>query len=313
MLILWTTWFFPKLYIRSFPCIPNRVVSNMFNFSNSWEITKACFKVVWEEKILILFPLIAMLTTGLAMTFLVGCFIIWSFWVDLFGGSGYIVYLVFSFLYYFFMYTIAIFSNVAIIGCAKIKLEGGKPTLKDGFDLAFKRIGAIVAWGAVSATVGIILQLIRDIRYIGPIISNLLGLAWSILTYFVVPIIAYENLNPFAAIGKSKDLLAKSWGTALVANFSMGLIFFLCCIPVFLVLLVLFFGSIATGSIFVILGVIGLCVLVFVFLSAVYTALKSVLMTVLYRYATTGETGFGFSESTVRGMFVQKQKRGIFG
>ncbi len=278
------------------------------NFHDSWTMSKACFRVLWEEKILVVFPLISMLATGLILMVLFGGLMIASITTDLMGGSGFVVFLVFSFLYFFLLYIVAIYSNVAIVGCARIKLEGGKPTLRDGWKAASERLGAIIMWALLAATIGVLLQIIRSAGKIGEIAANLLGLAWNILTYFVVPVIAFENVGPFKAIGRSKDILRRTWGEALVSNISMGLIFFLVSLPILLLLGFLFIATVSTGMLVPAFLILGILLLFIIILWAVHTALKAILMTALYRYATTGVAGLGIPDETVRGMFTQKKK-----
>jgi len=280
------------------------------NFRDSWTMSKACFKVLWDEKMLVVFPLVSMLATGLIMMFLLGAMVFATISANILGGSGMIVYLIFSFLYFFILYTVAIFSNVAIVGCARKKLDGGKPTLSDGWRIASQRIGAVIAWAIVAATVGVILQVIRSLGKVGEIAASLLGWGWNILTYFVVPVIAYENVGPIKAMSRSKDILKRTWGEALVSNISISLIFFLASLPLILVLCFLLILSAATGSIPMILTSIFLLVIAIILIWAIHTALKGILMAALYRYATTGRAGLGIGDDAMRNMFTQK-RRGI--
>ena len=61
------------------------------------------------------------------------------------------------FLFYIVMYTVIIYSNVALVGAAMIRLRGGNPTVSDGFRIAGERFGPIISYAVISATVGVIL------------------------------------------------------------------------------------------------------------------------------------------------------------
>ena len=67
----------------------------------------------------------------------------------------------------------------------------------------------------------------------GQFVAGLLGMAWSITTYFVIPVLVVEKKNPFEAMKRSVGILRKTWGESLVANFGIGLIVFLLIIPIF--------------------------------------------------------------------------------
>src|SRR4029077_13330612 len=96
------------------------------------------------------------------------------------------------------------------------------------------RLPVIAGWALVSATVGLILRIIEDrSARIGQIVAALLGMAWTVVSFLVVPILVIENKGPIAALKDSTALLKKTWGEQLVSNFSFGMIFFLLALPAF--------------------------------------------------------------------------------
>ena len=65
----------------------------------------------------------------------------------------------------------------------------------------------------------------------GRFVAGLLGAAWTVVSFLVVPILVVENKNPFAALQESAGLVKKTWGEQVAGNFGFGLIFFLLAIP----------------------------------------------------------------------------------
>src|SRR5262249_51826250 len=123
------------------------------------------------------------------------------------------------FAYYFCNYFVVVFCNSALISCALIRFNGGTPTVGDGLQAAASRLPQILAWALVSATVGILLKAVENVHErAGQLISGLLGLAWTVLTYFVVPVLVVEKVGPFEAIRRSMAILRKTWGEALVGQ-----------------------------------------------------------------------------------------------
>jgi hypothetical protein len=185
--------------------------------------------------------------------------------------------------------------------CASIRMNGGDPTVADGFKGAFSRIGAIFMWSLVSATVGMILRAIAErAGLIGRIITSLLGVAWSILTYFAVPVMIFEGAGVGRSIKRSGELIKKTWGEALVAQSGMGLFFGM----LFLLGLIPLFGSIflaAQGSLGAIVAVIVGAAVVFYWigLGVVSAALQGVFHVALYRYASTGVVPSGYPEELI--------------
>src|SRR6202011_2079960 len=94
------------------------------------------------------------------------------------------------------------------------------------------------SWAIFAATVGTILRAIQDkVGALGKIITGLIGIVWSIATFFVVPVIAYENLGPIDAFKRSAEIMKEKWGESLGSTFSFGLLrlvaFILVCFPLF--------------------------------------------------------------------------------
>jgi len=187
------------------------------------------------------------------------------------------------------------------------------PVLADGFRIARERLGIIVAYAAISATVGMILRAISERGgLIGQIASSILGFAWSVLTFLVIPVLVMEKVGPVDAIKRSGELLKQTWGEQLAANFGMGMIFGLATFGIAIVGMVLIaaFAAIDAG-VLVAIAVIAM-ILAIIALSLVGSALGGIYQAALYRYATSGTVDSHFSPETIQGAFAQKPKRGMF-
>jgi TatD family hydrolase len=65
----------------------------------------------------------------------------------------------------------------------------------------------IFQWALLAATVGIILKMIEGrSSIIGKLVAGLIGLAWTLASFLVVPILAFEELGPFEALSRSAEL-----------------------------------------------------------------------------------------------------------
>ena len=130
-------------------------------FSNSWKLFKAAASVLAADRELLIFPIIS--TIGviiISLTFAVPMFLSNFFdtlFSDKFGILGYVV----LFLFYIVQYTVVFYANTALVGAAMIRLNGGDPTVKDGFRIANSRFGAIIGYALISATVGMILKALQ--------------------------------------------------------------------------------------------------------------------------------------------------------
>ena len=156
----------------------------------------------------------------------------------------------------------------------------------------------IAGWALVSATVGLILRIIEDRSdRIGQIVAGLLGMAWTVVSFLVVPILVMENKGPIAALRDSTALLKKTWGEQLVSNFSFGAIFFLLSIPALALIFLGFHLGGAVGGI----ACIVLAVIYLIVLGLVQSALQAIFQTALYLYARDGQVPEGFRAEVLDG------------
>jgi hypothetical protein len=140
-------------------------------------------------------------------------------------GSLPLEFYVWMFCLYVVQYFVVIFFNTALIGCAIVLLGGGHPTVWDGLKLAVSRIGAILGYAIISATVGVLLQVVAEkLGFVGRLIAGGFGLAWTAATFLVVPILAAEGVGPMQAVERSSELLRKTWGENLIGNAGISLV-----------------------------------------------------------------------------------------
>jgi len=272
-------------------------------FSNGWTIAVTSFKVLKANKQLIIFPILS--AASLILIF-------GSFFVAMFASAGWdmdnlrytdnkaVGYAV-LFAFYVVNYFIVVFFNMALIHCAKLYFEGEEVTVKDGINFSISRIGVIFSWALVAATVGLVLRAIQEkAGSIGKLITGLIGVVWSIATFFVVPVIAYEKLGPIDAVNRSIQLMRQKWGESLGAGFSFGLIQFLAIIllavPAFIIGAVV---HVVAGVVVFILGVF--------LLSAIFSAVRTIFISAVYNNVT-GDLDGHFNQQMIDGLFIEKRK-----
>ncbi len=251
---------------------------NLFTrMSNGWKISMDSFAVLKENRQLILFPILS----SLSMMLIIGSFLVVLFasagWdVDGIREQGTTANYVLLFLYYLVNYFIVVFFNTALVHCTHLYFKGEEPTIKAGLQFSLSRVGAIFSWAVFAATVGFILRILQEnLGTIGKIITSLIGIVWSIATFFVVPVIAYENLGPIKAFERSTQLMKEKWGEKLGSAFSFGLVQLLAMVLLAIPSLILGLlvnpiagGALFLAGVFIILAVISAAKMIFV--SAVY-------------------------------------------
>ncbi|MBS1599479.1 MAG: hypothetical protein JST75_14735 [Bacteroidetes bacterium] len=268
--------------------------------SNGWTLSMNSLKVLKENKQLIIFPVLS----GISMILIIGSFVI-----ALLASAGWdIEYIndentawnyVIGFLFYLVNYFIVAFFNTALIQCTRDYFNGEQPSVKKGLQFAWSRVGAIFSWSLFAATIGFGLKLLQEnLGTVGKIITGIIGIVWSIATFFVVPIIAYENLGPIQAFKRSTQIMKEKWGESLGANFSFGLLRFLgliLCVP--LLALAAFINPI--------LGIILFALAVF-FVLAVSSAAQIIFISAVY-HNLNGDPVKNFNEKFAENLFQAKK------
>ncbi len=279
-------------------------------YRRSLTLAKASFAILRADRELLVFPLLSFVALLLVLI----AFAVPFSLTGLNHGSLTAVGAVIAFLFYVVMYTVGFFFNSALIGAALIRLGGGDPTVRDGLRIARSHIGAIVGYAVLSATVGIVLRYIAErLGFIGQIVISIIGFAWTVATFLVVPVLVAEGMGPIEAVKQSAELLRKTWGEQLIGNVGIGLIFGLPTLLVGLVAIVLGIAVAAVSSTLVV-GVLVVAFLVIFAISIVAQALTGIYTASLYRYATKGDAG-AFDTDALSAAFKPRAggAKGLFG
>src|SRR5580704_5214121 len=175
----------------------------MGKVTRTWSLMSECWQVLRQDKSLLVFPLIS----GVCCLLLLASFAIPFYRTGAWVPPGHdalpqrqVLYYGTLFAFYVCNYFIVVFFNSAIVACAAIRMGGGTPTIGDGLRTAASRLPVIAGWAVVSATVGLVLRIIEDRSdKIGQIVAGVLGMAWTLASFMVVPILVIENKNPISA------------------------------------------------------------------------------------------------------------------
>jgi hypothetical protein len=272
-------------------------------FSRSWTLVKASAAVLRSDKELLIFPILS----GLAAMLVVATFIVPMFAFRLFENGVGVIGAIWGFLFYLCLYFITFFFNAALVSAAIIRLDGGDPTLADGFNAAKAKLLPILGYAAIAATVGMLLQALKnkDNNFLIRMIGSGLGVAWTLSTFLVVPVLVQQNVGPIEAIKQSVALLKRTWGENAIGNVGIGLVFGLLMFGMILISVVLVIAAASVSAALAItIGV--LAVLAIVGLGVVQSALAAIYSAALYRYATVGQAPAGFEGAGLQTAFAPK-------
>ena len=255
-----------------------------------WEMSKLSMAVVKKDPELLVYMIIAGV---MSLACLIGMSIpqfLEMEWAVNPDGAFTSAYLVFTFVAYMVLSIIVVFWNCAIIANANIRLTGGDPKFADGVSAAVKRLPLIIMWGIIAGTVGLLLKALEGAarssdneaaRAIASIIHFLGGLAWWVMTFFMIPHLILEGKSLGDALKASKTTFFSTWGENITSGLGIGLIAFLIAIPLVAVTVVLFTVAGPVGLLF---GAVAIGLLI-----AWANAAEQVAVAALYRYAKDGQ------------------------
>lgn len=284
----------------------------MFEFiSRSIEITKKTLTVLASEKKLLVFPILsAFFSILLAIALIVPAIgIAFLFPADQ-NPLGSIPGYVLLFIFYLVTSTVAIFFNVALVRCVKNHLEKKPVSIGDGISFAFSRLFSILKWAFMVAIVGIILNIIESAieKRFGSLASGLvrglLGGAWSLVTFFVIPILAYEEIGIIEAMKKSLSTIQKTWGESVALSVGVGIATFLAIIAWIILSVIL---AILIPSL--IMFIVALFIIGIILLLLLSTTLSKIYQVLLYVYATNEQkVPEGFTSEELKTAFTTTKK-----
>jgi hypothetical protein len=255
-----------------------------------WEMSKLSMSVVKKDPELMVYMIIAGV---MSLACLVGMSIpqfLEMEWAVNTDGSFTGAYLGFTFVAYMVLSIIVVFWNCAIIANANIRLTGGDPTFADGVNAALKRLPIIIVWGIIAGTVGLLLKALEGaarssdndaMRALASIIHFLGGLAWWVMTFFMIPHLILEGQSVGDALQSSKKTFYSTWGETITSGLGIGLIGFLIAVPLLAVTLGL---TVVAGPVGLFFGAIAIGLLI-----AWTNAAEQVAVVALYRFAKDGQ------------------------
>ena len=251
-------------------------------FKTGLILTRDSLAVLRNHPDLVLFPLIS----GLA-TLLFGVVLYLTVFVGgvLGGGLEYVA----LFGLYFVTTFVASFFTAALVSSVDDAFHNRNPTLRGGIAAAWNKKTELAVWSVISAVVGVLLRsLERSDSALSRIIAGFFALGWTITTFFVIPVIVFEDVSVSEMFSKSAGTFRETWGETFSSTLGIGLIqFALWVVGMALVVAVgglLFTILPAVGTSTVILGGVGLTICVYL----IGQTVQGIAKTALYVYAAEG-------------------------
>jgi len=294
------------------------------NLKDSTVLTKASWKILWRDKTLLVFPILSGLTVLLIIAYFLISLMLYIHYegvsINHMSGSSSILgssvaidvsqkdgshtflldftnplfYFGFFILFYLIGYFIIFFFNSALIKCVLDRLEGKPLSLSSGFQSAWNHKKQLFIWSLISASIGVILNFIGNkTKLAGKISVILFGIAWNVITYFMLPVLVFEDNGIKQGINRSAHIFRNIYGEEILGNLEIWMYLgsFKYILFMFFLLLGGFAGKIIDSNLgglngLLIGGLIGIVSVIII--NFIQSLTNEVYRTVLYSYGVTG-------------------------
>jgi hypothetical protein len=275
----------------------------MGRFRRGWALTKKSWALLNGHRELIRFPLYGAVATTLLAIVTLGPGL---YLLDQDSLAGAIPLLVIG---VYVLSVVGIYFSVGLAAAANMIFSGqADVTVADGLAVARSRFAQICGWAAVSTAISLLMGVLENQGGIGgQIAARVVGMAWSLVTFLSVPVIAIEGTGPLQTLKRSASIFRQRWGQQISGNIAIGgAVFLLGMLPAIALIaagIALWSSASFLGALLVVIGALVLAIAILI-----SKALSGVFGVALYRYAVEGEAVGGFTQEELES--AVKVKRG---
>lgn len=276
----------------------------MRRIKRGWGLTKKSWALLNQHRELIRFPLYGALATIVPALVFLGPGLYLFDKSELGGAIPLVVIGVYA------LSVVGFYFSVGLAACADMIFRGEEATVADGLAVARSCFAQICGWAAVSTAISAAMGVLENQGGIGgQIAARLVGMAWSLVTFLAVPVIAIEGTGPFATIKRSASMFRSRWGQQITGNIAIGAaVFFLGVLPAALLIAVgiaVWSSASFLGALLVVIGAIVLAIALLI-----SKALSGIFGVALYRYALDGQAYGPFTREDLESAVRSKGRRG---
>src|SRR3954451_21255164 len=276
----------------------------MSRIKRGWGLTKKSWTLLNGHRELLRFPLFGALATIVPAVVFLGPGLYLFDKDQLAGAIPLVVIGVYA------LSVVGFYFSVGLAACADMIFRGQQASVADGLAVARSRFAQICGWAAVNTAISAVMGVLENQGGIGgQIAARLVGMAWSLVTFLAVPVIAIEGTGPLETLKRSASIFRSRWGQQITGNIAIGgAVFLLGILPAVLLIVAgvaVWSSASFLGALLVVVGTLVLAVALLV-----SKALTGIFGVALYRYALDGEVVGGFTQEDLESAVRTKGRRG---
>ena len=272
--------------------------------ASSWELLCTCWKFLVKNKDLIFIPIFSLITN----TILLALFITGGIFTPMlhhFTNESIVIGTILLLLLYFSIAFVTLFANSALVACSSARLQGQPLSVTGGIAKAYEHLPQIFKWCCITSLVGLVLNLLESTHNrFAELTSRLLGVAWSLCSYFVLPILILENKGTWEAFNKSRKTFTENWRRVISINLIFGLIFMGVLLMTYGFHRLYPFVTLLTGGQAAVIGLIA-----FLFMITIGSTLGVISNSALYLHLFQNVNAPVFNKELLDNIMVQRKRR----
>ncbi len=201
---------------------------------------------------------------------------------------------------------VSVVSHATIIARVMARFHGQRISNAQAARATLTKSPQLLAWAFINYVVISMLRTIGNRGILGAVVGWLFRAGWMLASFFVVPVILFEDRGALSAIKRSVGLCRQRWGENVIGNSALAIIG---TVAIFVDLAVAVLLGMAFAPLGAVVGVLGL-----VALALVVTVASAAFNAALYWYAVTGQAPGQYSVGDLQSAYRQKGRRtGIYG
>lgn len=252
-------------------------------------LTRDSVHVLREYPNLLLFPL-----GGIGVTLLL---VVGSFLADLvLTQYGYVT----VFLLYLLVTYVGSFFAAGLVYSVNDAFHGRTPSLSSGLAAAWQKKRPLLIWSLLAATVGVIIQRLQHNRSpLGAqIAARLFQFGWAVTTFFIIPVIVFEDVGIRETFEKSATTFRKTWGETLGSGLGIGFVQLVIVVGglILVIILNILLGAVGAPGLFSFVFFLGGGIVVVLGAIVIGQTVRAITKTALYVFAADGRKPKEFAD-----------------
>ena len=196
---------------------------------------------------------------------------------------------------------VSVVSHATIIARVMARFHGQQVSNTEAARAALTKSPQLMAWAFINYVVVSILRSIGNRGILGLLVGALLRAGWMLASFFVVPVILFEDKGALASIKRSVELCRARWGENIVGNGALGVVGFVAILLDVAVAMVVGMVFAPLGAV---VGSIGLVVILLVL-----TVASAAFNAALYWYAVTDQSPGQYSIGDLQSAYRRNSRK----